>query len=180
MAKNITVIDENGNRIGSTYPKRASGLVKKGRAHWIDDNSVCLCAHDMEDKEMPNNIYDVIDNQFSKLQSQIDRIANNDKVAMQMIDALAGMQNRNRTLDIVEKQLNILNEETKAETVSDDKELSVMREKTRQKKLDLLEALVSGKSVDADEKETAVKDAPAQPETTEEIPADTYVIAATE
>lgn len=172
MGKNITVIDENGNRIGSTYPKRASGLVKKGRAHWIDDNSVCLCAHDMEDRKMPDNIYDVIDNQFSKLQSRIDCLANNDKVAIEMISALSGMQNRNRTLDIVEKQLAILNEESKAETASDDKELAIMREKTKQKKLDLLESLVSGEKMSALNEESPAK--------AEEESAKTEVIAATE
>ena len=70
MTKNITVVDENGIPVGSTYPKRAYGLVKKGRAHWIGKDSVCLCAHNTEEIKMPNNIYDVIDNQFSKLQGQ--------------------------------------------------------------------------------------------------------------
>ena len=31
MEKNIIVVDEQGNEIGATYPKRAKGLVKKGR-----------------------------------------------------------------------------------------------------------------------------------------------------
>lgn len=37
MEKNIIVQDENGNEIGRTYPKRAKGLVKNGRALFVDD-----------------------------------------------------------------------------------------------------------------------------------------------
>lgn len=42
IEKNIIVIDEQGNKIGATYPKRAKGLIKKGRARSIDDNTICL------------------------------------------------------------------------------------------------------------------------------------------
>ncbi len=42
MEKNITVVDEQGNIIGTTYPKRAKGLVKKGRARYIGGNAICL------------------------------------------------------------------------------------------------------------------------------------------
>ena len=37
MEKNVTIIDETGKKIGSTYPKRAEGLVKKGRAEYVSD-----------------------------------------------------------------------------------------------------------------------------------------------
>ncbi|MBR5308393.1 MAG: hypothetical protein IKU43_06455 [Clostridia bacterium] len=42
MEKNIIVVDENGKEIGATYPKRAKGLVKKGRARFTDENTICL------------------------------------------------------------------------------------------------------------------------------------------
>ena len=42
MEKNVIVVDENGKEIGATYPKRAKGLVKKGRARFIDVNKICL------------------------------------------------------------------------------------------------------------------------------------------
>ena len=38
----MIVVDENGNEISSTYVKRAKGLVKKGRARFIDENKICL------------------------------------------------------------------------------------------------------------------------------------------
>ena len=42
MIKNVTVVDEQGNEYGATYPKRAKGLVKNGRARFIDENKICL------------------------------------------------------------------------------------------------------------------------------------------
>ncbi len=40
MTKNIIVTDKNGQQIGLTYPKRARGLVKNGRAEYTSDCSV--------------------------------------------------------------------------------------------------------------------------------------------
>lgn len=42
MAKTIAVVDEWGNEYEATYPKRARGLVKRGRARFISDNCICL------------------------------------------------------------------------------------------------------------------------------------------
>lgn len=42
IEKNIIVTDANGNTIGSTYPKRAKGLVKQGRAEYADDQTIRL------------------------------------------------------------------------------------------------------------------------------------------
>ena len=42
MEKNIIVTDRNGKVIGSTYPKRARGLVKNGRAEYVSDREICL------------------------------------------------------------------------------------------------------------------------------------------
>lgn len=56
MPKNIAVVDENGNEYEATYPKRAKGLVKKGRARFIDESTICLaCPPDniSEDSTMP-------------------------------------------------------------------------------------------------------------------------------
>ena len=40
MEKNVTIIDEDGVVIGYTYPKRAKGLVKKGRAEPVSENII--------------------------------------------------------------------------------------------------------------------------------------------
>ncbi len=42
IEKNIIVVDELGNEYEATYPKRAKGLVKNGRARFIDDSTICL------------------------------------------------------------------------------------------------------------------------------------------
>lgn len=42
IGKNVKVIDEQGNQYEATYPKRARGLVKKGRARFVDENTICL------------------------------------------------------------------------------------------------------------------------------------------
>ncbi len=51
MTKNETglivyVLDEKGNVIGTTYPKRAKGLVKKCRAQYVSDSEIRLIATD--------------------------------------------------------------------------------------------------------------------------------------
>jgi len=55
MEKNIEVVDEAGNVYEPTWPKRAAGLVKHGRARFVGENRICLaCPPDMimEDRSM--------------------------------------------------------------------------------------------------------------------------------
>ena len=42
VIKTITVVDIYGNKYEATYPKRAKGLVKKGRARFVDETTICL------------------------------------------------------------------------------------------------------------------------------------------
>lgn len=42
IEKNVRIIDSNNVIYGATYPKRARGLVKKGRARFIDENTICM------------------------------------------------------------------------------------------------------------------------------------------
>ena len=58
IAKNIIVVDEQGHYYEATYPKRAKGLVKNGRARFIDENTICLACPpniELEDKIMSEN-----------------------------------------------------------------------------------------------------------------------------
>ena len=52
MTKNVTVTDEHGNYIGVTYPKRAKGLIKNGRALFVDD-----CTIRLSGKTEPSDTY---------------------------------------------------------------------------------------------------------------------------
>jgi hypothetical protein len=59
ITKNIIVTDEFDNEYQSTYLRRAKGLVKNGRARWIDENKIYLvCPPNkiLEDKIMEDNI----------------------------------------------------------------------------------------------------------------------------
>ena len=42
IEKNVIVVDEQGNVYEATYPKRAKGLVKSGRARFVGENKICL------------------------------------------------------------------------------------------------------------------------------------------
>lgn len=55
MTKNIIVVDEHGKNYGTTYLRRAKGLVKQGRARFQARNILCLACppdQDLEDKNM--------------------------------------------------------------------------------------------------------------------------------
>lgn len=57
IEKNIIVVDENGTVFESTWLKRANGLVKKGRARWLDERTICIACppERTEDNEMENS-----------------------------------------------------------------------------------------------------------------------------
>lgn len=60
MEKTVQVVDEAGIRYEATYLRRAKGLVKHGRARFIDENTICLACPpnkinlNSEDKNMMN------------------------------------------------------------------------------------------------------------------------------
>ena len=54
----MIVVDEQGNEYEATYPKRAKGLVKNGRARFVGENKICLaCPPDtiLEENKMEEN-----------------------------------------------------------------------------------------------------------------------------
>ena len=57
IEKNIRVVDEQGNEYEATYPKRAKGLVKNGRARFVDEHTICLaCPPNQLEEKMTENI----------------------------------------------------------------------------------------------------------------------------
>lgn len=62
MEKNVIVSDANGRRIGATYPKRARGLVKNGRAELISDHEIRLLL-----TQPPASFIDTEDSSMSKV-----------------------------------------------------------------------------------------------------------------
>lgn len=67
IEKNIIVVDEQGNKYEATYPKRAEGLVKHGRARFINENIICLACPPY--KDMEDNIMDFPDS-FNEYQQE--------------------------------------------------------------------------------------------------------------
>lgn len=106
IEKNIIVVDEYGNEYEATYPKRAKGLVKNGRARFIADNKICLACppkNELEDNDMsentnqssniPNNVADALSNLMnSEAEKKKEKLSMNyvleqiDKVQSQLTD----------------------------------------------------------------------------------------------
>ena len=78
MTKNITVIDAQGNIYEDTYPKRAKGLVKNGRANFIDETAIMLtCPPDItEDKQMKDTAITA----FEQLKENSEPISENSRI----------------------------------------------------------------------------------------------------
>ena len=76
IEKNVIVVDEQGNILEATYPKRAKGLVKKGRARFISESMICLACppRKMEENEMSNT-----QNKFDNLEILIDKYVSEHK-----------------------------------------------------------------------------------------------------
>ena len=71
ITKNVNVVDEFGKEYEATYIKRAKGLVKNGRARFINENSICLACppiNYLEDKIMDTN-YDNYAQKSNKVNS---------------------------------------------------------------------------------------------------------------
>lgn len=49
--KEIYVMDEQGNMLHRTYKRRAKGLVKNGRAYYMDESTICLLGSVHKKKE---------------------------------------------------------------------------------------------------------------------------------
>ena len=100
ITKNIRVIDAAGNEYEATYPKRAKGLAKNGRARFIDEHTLCLAcppnkSHDdyLEDKSMNNsflgNAADVIG---GTVENAVDVMGSTVKNAMEVMGLAADKQ----------------------------------------------------------------------------------------
>ena len=81
--KTVIVIDEQGNKLESTYPKRARGLIKNGRARAVDESTICLVNLPkniiLEENKMNNNYINLQENNevridLSYIMNKIDEI----------------------------------------------------------------------------------------------------------
>ena len=92
MNKNIEVVDEAGNLYESTWPKRAKGLVKHGRARFVAENRICLtCPPDIKTEEthMSNNIFGEMT--VADILTRINNIINQTSYIGEVAEALKAM-----------------------------------------------------------------------------------------
>lgn len=90
IEKNIRVVDEFGKEYEATYLKRAKGLVKKGRAHFIDSNTISLVCppENLEDKNLENS-KNIIDQQY--ILNKIDQIMSEKDYLTNALESLTQM-----------------------------------------------------------------------------------------
>jgi len=87
MEKNVIIIDEFGNETGSTYPKRAEGLVKKGRAEYVSD--FCI--------RMPNtHVPAVVENKYTMEDKYMSKVIGFDARGFQIDPTCKGNNIANR------------------------------------------------------------------------------------
>lgn len=97
IEKNIIVVDEHGNEYEATYPKRAKGLVKNGRARFIDTNKICLVCppNNMEDNNMSNTAKTTTKSKekltVNYVLNQIEQIIKNNEYIHNALEQLASM-----------------------------------------------------------------------------------------
>lgn len=100
-------MDEKGNVYEATYPKRAKGLVKNGRARFIDENTICLACPPSEivseDKIMTNQEINtnILENAANEVSSRynldyalrsIEKIRDDTAYLKDTIEALKAME----------------------------------------------------------------------------------------
>lgn len=116
MQKTVQVVDEAGIRYEATWERRARGLVKNGRARFIDENTICLACPPnkqniiSEDMKMTNiekvNETNLTAETTTAKESastekysleyaleQIERIANDVSVIMKALDTISTVDN---------------------------------------------------------------------------------------
>ena len=147
MTKNITVVDENDNILESTYPKRAKGLIKKGRAERISDNVIRLCAQSEKEENKMANIYEIFDNQLSKMQEQLKDAEDTEatQVRLQILktmEVFRAQEQGAKLIDIVKEQLDAMQKALDKEEAFTPENI-LARETTRQKMLDIIGGLVN-------------------------------------
>ncbi len=141
MEKNVFVVDEFGHEYEATYPKRAKGLVKSGRARFVDTNRICLLRppkQNLEDKHMEQNTSALtareIFDQIVQLQNDLKNIRETTELIQTIRDT-----NQSNGNDSVE-----LDSQVVAAKIDGLVEVFQSREGTYQQMLDVYEKMYEG------------------------------------
>lgn len=91
MEKTVRVIDGQGNLLEATYPKRAKGLVKHGRARFVDEQTICLTCppnRSLEEPKMSEEYQGAFTLNPVEILKRIDEIQHDDAYIMQALETL--------------------------------------------------------------------------------------------
>lgn len=130
IEKNVIVVDETGKAYELTWLKRANGLVKKGRARWLDERTICLACppEQTEDTTMEENKDRAIPESGLTLEKLLEKM-----------DALRHeMQDLTQTIHIVDALPESVDAMARAKAIGD---MFVEREKTLRQQLSFLERI---------------------------------------
>ncbi len=100
IEKNIIVVDEQGNRYEATWPRRAKGLVKNGRARFVSENMICLACP-------PNNILE--DNNMSDIIENIKETKNTEAVESESAKQDSNIAYVLKQMELIREQTDYLN-----------------------------------------------------------------------
>ncbi|MDF2543866.1 MAG: hypothetical protein K0S47_3584 [Herbinix sp.] len=142
IEKNIVVIDEHGKECEATYVKRAKGLVKKGRARFVNNNTICLVnlPNEFLEETIMDDNNDIIVNEVlpekvtvEYILKQIETIRSNNEYLTKAVEDM------NRMVEpSLPEYCNNLNFVTKAEGWRD---IVMARETTNQKMISFYEKI---------------------------------------
>ncbi len=113
IEKNIIVIDEQGNKYEMTYPKRAKGLVKNGRARFVNEKTICLACPPnkiLEDNKLNNEVISSQEQEgksiltFEYVLEQIEKIANQTSSLRNAIPEISSLSINSDDLGVIETQ----------------------------------------------------------------------------
>ncbi len=114
MEKNVIVVDEQGKQIGVTWPKRARGLVKKGRARYVDACTICLACppdEDLEDIQMNENIINIPEEEFEQTKEAAQETFEETITPEYILESVAEIIRRQKYIQSVIAQLENLGPE---------------------------------------------------------------------
>jgi len=169
IEKNIIVVDETGKEYEATYLKRAKGLVKNGRARFIDENKICLLCPpelELEDKIMSENIN--TEQVISSLSAEISVNDSKPLTAREVFEKIAELQKQltessyhslHRLDDSITSICENEESEEKGEQIGEVCNVFALREDTFRKMLGIYEKMYSDLNVIEAQKVAIVKSA---------------------
>lgn len=126
-------MDEQGNLLEATYPKRAKGLVKHGRARFVDEHTICLtCPPDrfLEETKMSEEYMEKFAANPAEILKRIEEIQHDNGYIIQALETLEKIPSNCGTETCAPEDIA---GEAKAQAIS---QIVKCREETNQKLLD--------------------------------------------